>query len=353
MRSVRCTSTHRAWSSRVAGSSSVIRSPARCGGCAPTWRPRPNRSRRCGNLPTRFAATALAPNWPRYFADEATVATIGDPDVIGDGLIRRGDIRVLALDAGFTATSFLRRMERYDVDAEPVDAGVAGAAVGAADVVLVEALAIDSRRAVMPIGSSTIAGWLPPRHRGVGRGGYWSTSAVGVPRRDGRQGRCVACRHRSVGPRRRGASHVDVHPRRRPERQGPDGPAGDRRRVPDGPRTAPPQPHLTPPRPPTSSSVRVAVRMARLIRCCHMNELTHVLIRSRCSSDGPAHPSCDTNEVGQQRRARQAASGEPLGPPRGRRRARSVRPTIVERFVTSSHVYSKTRRPRSCSSLRR
>ena len=90
-------------------------------------------------------------------SDDAVVVTIGDPDVIGDGLIRRGDIRVLALDAGFTATSFIRRMERYDVDAEPVDAGVAGAAVRAADAVLVEALAIDSQRAVVPIGSSTIA----------------------------------------------------------------------------------------------------------------------------------------------------------------------------------------------------
>jgi hypothetical protein len=89
--------------------------------------------------------------------DEAIVVTIGDPGVVGDGLIRRGDIRVLALDAGFTATSFVRRMERYDVDAEPVDAGVAGAAVKAADVVLVEALAIDAGRAIVPMGSSTIA----------------------------------------------------------------------------------------------------------------------------------------------------------------------------------------------------
>ena len=56
--------------------------------------------------------------------DEATVVTIGDPDVIGDGLIRRGDVRVLALDAGYTATSFVRRLERYDVDVEAVDAGV-------------------------------------------------------------------------------------------------------------------------------------------------------------------------------------------------------------------------------------
>lgn len=90
-------------------------------------------------------------------ADEAVVVTIGNPDVVGDGLIRRGDVRVLALDAGFTATSFIRRMERYDVAAEPVDAGVAGAAVRAADVVLIEALAIDSARAVVPMGSSTTA----------------------------------------------------------------------------------------------------------------------------------------------------------------------------------------------------
>ena len=89
--------------------------------------------------------------------DDALVATIGDPDVIGDGLIRRGDIRVLALDAGHTATSFVRRLERYDIDVDPVDSGVAGVIAKHADVVLVEAMAVDSGRAVVPVGSSTIA----------------------------------------------------------------------------------------------------------------------------------------------------------------------------------------------------
>jgi hypothetical protein len=89
--------------------------------------------------------------------DDALVATIGDPDVIGSGLIRRGDVRVLALDAGFTATSFVRRLERHDVDVEAVDAGVAGTVARHADVVLVEALAIDSGRVIVPAGSSTIA----------------------------------------------------------------------------------------------------------------------------------------------------------------------------------------------------
>ncbi len=89
--------------------------------------------------------------------DEATVATIGDPQSVGDGLIRRGDVRVLALDVQHTATSFVRRLERYDVDYEPVDAGAAGAVTRLADVVLVEALAVDSDRAVVPFGSSTLA----------------------------------------------------------------------------------------------------------------------------------------------------------------------------------------------------
>ena len=89
--------------------------------------------------------------------DDAVVVTIGDPDVVGSGLIRRGDVRVVALDAGHTATSFVRRLERYDTDVEPVDAGVAGVVVHHADVVLVETLAVDPDRAVVPIGSSTIA----------------------------------------------------------------------------------------------------------------------------------------------------------------------------------------------------
>ena len=106
--------------------------------------------------------------------DDATVVTIGDPDVIGDGLIRRGDVRVLALDAGYTATSFVRRLERYDVAVEAVDAGVAGAAVGHADVVLVEALAVDPGRVIVPIGSSTIAATAAALGREV-----WIVAGVG------------------------------------------------------------------------------------------------------------------------------------------------------------------------------
>ncbi len=89
--------------------------------------------------------------------DASTVVTIGDPSVIGHGLARRGDVRVLALDIDHSATSFVRRLERFDVDYEPVDAGAAGAATRAADVVLIEALALDESRIVVASGSSTIA----------------------------------------------------------------------------------------------------------------------------------------------------------------------------------------------------
>ncbi len=90
-------------------------------------------------------------------ADDATVATIGAPDAIGDGLVRRGDVRVVALDAGHTASRFVRRLDRHDVDVVPVDAGAAGAVARSVDLVLVEALAVDAVRAIVPIGASTLA----------------------------------------------------------------------------------------------------------------------------------------------------------------------------------------------------
>ena len=90
--------------------------------------------------------------------DDATVLTIGAPELIADGLVRRGDVRVVVLDSQHSATSFVRRLERHDVDYEPVDAAAAGAAARVADVVLIEALAVDREYVVAPLGSSTVAG---------------------------------------------------------------------------------------------------------------------------------------------------------------------------------------------------
>lgn len=89
--------------------------------------------------------------------DDAAVLTIGEPSQVPEALARRGDVSVLALDVSHTATSFVRRLERLDVECEPIDAGAAGVAAQAADVALVEALATDGLQVVAPLGSSTIA----------------------------------------------------------------------------------------------------------------------------------------------------------------------------------------------------
>lgn len=108
-------------------------------------------------LADRIRSDRTASELAAELPDESQVVTIGDPSVIGQGLARRGDVRVLALDVDHSATSFVRHLERYDVDYEPVDSGAAGAATRVADVVLVEALAMDAERVVVPSGSSTIA----------------------------------------------------------------------------------------------------------------------------------------------------------------------------------------------------
>jgi hypothetical protein len=89
--------------------------------------------------------------------DGATVATVGWPVVSGQALARRGDVRVLAVDAAHHATSFVQRLERADVECELVPAEAAAVAAADADVVLIEADAIDATRAVAPIGSTVLA----------------------------------------------------------------------------------------------------------------------------------------------------------------------------------------------------
>lgn len=126
-------------------------------------------------LAAEIRADRTAAELAKELPDAATVVTIGSPDVVGQGLVRRGDIRVLALDIGHSATGFVRHLERHDVEYEPVDAGAAGLVTRSADLVLVEALAVDSNRAVVPLGSSTIAAaasvWKTPVWlvAGVGR----------------------------------------------------------------------------------------------------------------------------------------------------------------------------------------
>ena len=89
--------------------------------------------------------------------DGATVVTIGWPDLVGMAVARRGDARVLAVDAGHQASSFVQRLERVDVESELVPTEAAALAIASADLVLVEADALDTTRILAPTGSALLA----------------------------------------------------------------------------------------------------------------------------------------------------------------------------------------------------
>jgi hypothetical protein len=73
--------------------------------------------------------------------DGGTVCVVGWPDLAGDALLRRGDVTVLVIDADDHASSFVRRMQRADVDSELIAPAAMGGAALAADLVNVEAMA--------------------------------------------------------------------------------------------------------------------------------------------------------------------------------------------------------------------
>ena len=83
--------------------------------------------------------------------------TIGWPDLIGMALARRGDVRVLAVDAGHQGSSFVQRLERIEIDSELVPTEAASIAVAAADLVLIEADALDGSDVIAATGSSLLA----------------------------------------------------------------------------------------------------------------------------------------------------------------------------------------------------
>lgn len=90
-------------------------------------------------------------------ADGATVVVAGYPEVTADALTRRGDVRVLIVDADLAGSAMARRLERADVDYDLVPAHAAALAVAQADLVLIEALALDATTALTPIGSGVAA----------------------------------------------------------------------------------------------------------------------------------------------------------------------------------------------------
>lgn len=89
--------------------------------------------------------------------DDATVCVVGWPDLVGDAVMRRGDVRVLAVDADDEGSSFVRRLHRADVEADVVPAAGLSAAVLAADLVLIESLAGGVGEVLAATGSRALA----------------------------------------------------------------------------------------------------------------------------------------------------------------------------------------------------
>ena len=91
------------------------------------------------------------------FDDDATVLTIGWPEIAGAALMRRGNVNVLCADSRHEASGFMQRLERFDVPCEPVVTESLARAAREADVVVVEATAAGPDRVIARAGSHVVA----------------------------------------------------------------------------------------------------------------------------------------------------------------------------------------------------
>lgn len=89
--------------------------------------------------------------------DDSTVVVVGWPEQAGDAMVRRGDLRVLVVDALGEGAGLVRRLEMADGDAVEVPPTGVGGAVAAADVVIVEASAVGPDGFVAVAGSFAAA----------------------------------------------------------------------------------------------------------------------------------------------------------------------------------------------------
>lgn len=126
----------------------------------------------------RFADELDDDPTPRELAavlpDDAVVMVIGWPDVIPSALVRRGDVRVLVVDAFGEGSGLVRQLDSRDVDAIDIPLTGIGAGAAAADVVLLEAAIAGPEGAVCPSGS--LAAAATARHAGTP---VWMTVPVG------------------------------------------------------------------------------------------------------------------------------------------------------------------------------
>ena len=89
--------------------------------------------------------------------DNASALVLGWPEHAGAALRRRGDIRVLAVDAAGEAEGLVRRLRNDGGDAEVIDEGGLGAAAASVDLVLLEASALGPQQFLALAGSRAAA----------------------------------------------------------------------------------------------------------------------------------------------------------------------------------------------------
>jgi translation initiation factor 2B subunit (eIF-2B alpha/beta/delta family) len=101
----------------------------------------------------------------RALPAEGAVATIGWPELAGEALRRAGEVELLVVDAGGHWTGVVDRLARRGIDAIDVPEGGLGAAVAAADLLVLEASALGPGGFVAESGSRAAA--AVARHAGI------------------------------------------------------------------------------------------------------------------------------------------------------------------------------------------
>ena len=109
------------------------------------------------DLADRLADDAVADALALALPEGATVVTVGDPATIGSALVDRADLRVWCADAEHRASDLLRRLDRAEIEAEPLPSDALARAVSVADGVLIEAAAASPRRVLAGLGSQVLA----------------------------------------------------------------------------------------------------------------------------------------------------------------------------------------------------
>jgi hypothetical protein len=105
---------------------------------------------------------------------EGSIAVMGWPELAGDALRRAGEVELLVVDAGGRWTGVVDRLARRGIDAIDVPEGGLGAAVAAADLLVLEASALGPGGFVAESGSRAAA--AVARHAGIP---VWVVAGVG------------------------------------------------------------------------------------------------------------------------------------------------------------------------------